>query len=36
MAPARFLRDALARWVRDIRDGFWNGVDYLWFFRWMP
>jgi hypothetical protein len=24
------------RLVRDLADGFWNGVDYLWFFRWMP
>lgn len=31
MAPVRFLRDALARWVRDTRDGFWNGMDWLGF-----
>jgi len=24
------------RLLRDLRDGFWNGVDYLWFCRWIP
>jgi hypothetical protein len=24
------------RLLRDIRDGFWNGVDYLWYCRWLP
>jgi hypothetical protein len=31
MAPVRFLRDALARWARDTRDGFWNCLDWLGF-----
>lgn len=31
MAAARFLLDALDRWVRDIRDGFWRGLDWLGF-----
>jgi len=24
------------RLLRDVADGFWNGVDYLWFCKWMP
>lgn len=31
MAAVRFLCDALARWVRDVRDGFWNAMDSFGF-----
>lgn len=36
MATVRLVRDFLERWVHDVRVGFWNGVDYLWFCKWMP
>ena len=36
MAALRLVRDFLARWMQDVHDGFWNGVDYLRFCRWMP
>jgi hypothetical protein len=36
-AGARDFGGALIyRLLRDVADGFWNGVDYLWFCRWMP
>lgn len=30
------MGERLYRVLRDIRDGFLNGVDYLWFCRWIP
>jgi hypothetical protein len=36
MATVRLVGDFLARWAQESYDGFWNGVDYLWFCKWMP
>lgn len=30
------MSDRIYRLLRDVADGFWNAVDYLWFCRWMP
>jgi len=36
MAAIRLAGALLARWLQDVRDGFWNCVDYVWFCKWMP
>lgn len=35
-SAATFGEAVVYRLLREVADGFWNGVDYLWFCRWMP
>ena len=31
MPAVRMVRGFLSRWMRDTRDGFWSGLDWLGF-----